>query len=131
LNDPLAPVRVMTMFPNTLVMFVAAPSPILIGHTYWPMILTVYLERERELLLPKLVLQFRKERDNVGSNAFLQCSTSSLRFCELAEATTTWWSLSTTAAATLERNFFANSRASMEFLLKVRRRYSGPCRKMV
>jgi hypothetical protein len=32
------------------------------GYTYWPMILTIDLERERKLLVTKLVLQFRKRR---------------------------------------------------------------------
>jgi hypothetical protein len=50
LNDPLAPVRVMTMFPSALAMFVAVPSPILKVHTYWPMILPVDLARRKLLV---------------------------------------------------------------------------------
>jgi hypothetical protein len=52
LNDPLAPVRVMTMFPSALAMFVAVPSPILKVYTYWPMILPVDLERDENCSSP-------------------------------------------------------------------------------
>jgi hypothetical protein len=53
LNNPLAPVPVMTMFPSALAMFVCRPVANSKGYTYWPMILPAHLERRKLLVTRK------------------------------------------------------------------------------